>query len=56
MDYDNVEWTIEYFEKLNKRAEELGCPWLKVIIDKEHKMVYKDLVHQILGIGIALEG
>lgn len=51
---DNPEWTIDYFEKLNKVAEELGCNYLKVIIDRENKMVYKDQLHQIMGIGISV--
>lgn len=54
-DYDNVEWTVDYFKQLNQRAEELGCSYLKVIIDEDNKMVYKDALHQALGIGIKLE-
>jgi len=54
-DLDHVEWTVEYFKKLNKRADELGCSGLKVIIDEENKIVYKDMIHQLLGIGVRLE-
>lgn len=47
-------WTIEYFEELNKYAESIGCDFLKVIIDRENKIVYKDDFHRFLGIGIKL--
>lgn len=47
-------WTIEYFEELNKHAESIGCDFLKVIIDRENKIVYKDDFHRFLGIGIKL--
>lgn len=53
---DKPEWTVDYFKRLNEKADELGLPWLKVIIDDEKKMVYKDNIHMLLGIGIQLEG
>lgn len=52
---DNVEWTIDYFKWMNKRAEELGMSYLKVIIDEKNKIIYKDSIHQLLGIGIKVE-
>lgn len=48
------DWTIEYFEDLNRHADSIGCGYLKVIIDRENKMVYKDELHKLLGIGIQL--
>lgn len=51
---DDVKWTIEYFEQFNKRAEAVGFP--PVIIDKVKMKVYKDLLHQLLDIGVKLEG
>lgn len=43
----------EYYEELNRRADEMGCGYLKVIIRDGY--VYKDELHALLGIGIKLQ-
>lgn len=50
---DEIKWTIEYFKNLNERLANVGMP--KLIIDEENKMVYKDEIHKLLGIGVKLE-
>lgn len=54
MNNDDIEWTVDYFKNLNKRLEAVGMPTF--IIDEENKMVYKDVVHVALGLGVHLEG
>ena len=54
MNNDDIEWTVDYFKNLNKRLEAVGLP--TVIVDEENKMVYKDVVHKALGLGVHLEG
>lgn len=53
MSNETIEWTVEYFKKLNERLRAVGMP--EVIIDEENKMVYKDSIHKLLEIGIKLE-
>ena len=48
---EEVKWTKSYIESLNKRFEAVGMP--KFIIANGY--VYKDKIHQLLGIGIKLE-
>lgn len=48
---ENVKFTRKYIESVNEHAEKIGFP--KLIIADGY--VYKDLLHQILGIGIKLE-
>ena len=54
MNNDDIEWTVDYFKNLNKRLEAAGMP--TVIIDEKNKIVYKDLVHMVLGLGVLLKG
>jgi protein-disulfide isomerase-like protein with CxxC motif len=53
MNEEKIEWTIENMRNINKRLAAVGMPTF--IIDEENKMVYKDLIHQLLGIGVKLE-
>lgn len=53
MEHEEIEWTVDYFKGINERLKAVGMPQL--IIDEEKKMVYKDILHQALGIGIELE-
>ena len=48
---DNIKWTKSYFEQFNERAKACNMP--TVIIANGY--VYKDEIHQLLGIGIELE-
>ena len=50
---EDIKWTIEYMEELNKRLKDANMPQL--IIDKTNMIVYKDELHKILGIGVKLE-
>lgn len=50
---DEVKWTVEYMKSINRRLEAVELPTL--VIDEDSKMVYKDQLHQLLGIGIHLE-
>ena len=52
-DYDIDSWDLEYMKDLNRRLEEIGLPTF--VIDEENKMLYKDELHMILGIGIKLK-
>lgn len=48
---EEFKWTTEYMEALNKRLEAAGLPQF-IIHDG---FVYKDEIHQLLGIGIKLK-
>ena len=50
---DEVKWTVEYMKSVNRRLEAVGLPTF--VIDEDNKMVYKDKLHKLLGIGIHLE-
>ena len=50
---EEIKWTIEYWKGVNERLRKVGMP--QVIIDEENKMVYKDDVHMLLGLGVKLE-
>ena len=50
---EEIKWTIEYWKEINERLKAVGMP--QVIIDEENKMVYKDDVHMLLGLGVKLE-
>ena len=50
MNMNEISWTKSYMENLNKRLEAVGMP--KFIIADGY--VYKDELHQILGIGMKL--
>lgn len=52
-DYNVENWTVEYAKNFNKRLVAVGMP--PFIIDEERKMLYKDLLHQVLDIGIQLK-
>lgn len=52
-DYDIDNWDLDYMKDLNERLGKAGLP--KLVIDEENKMVYKDELHKLLGIGIKVK-
>ena len=50
---DPKDWTVLDVKELNERLKNVGLP--RLILDEEHMMVYKDDIHQILGIGLPLK-
>lgn len=48
---ENITWTQSYIEDLNKRLAQVGLPQFIV----KNGFVYKDELHEILGIGIKLK-
>lgn len=48
---ENITWTRSYIEDLNKRLAQAGLPQFIV----KNDFVYKDELHEILGIGIKLK-
>lgn len=48
---DNVKWTKSYMESLNERLKVIGMPTFVI----KNGFVYKDELHELLGIGIKLE-
>lgn len=48
---DNVKWTKSYMESLNERLKAIGMPTFII----KNGFVYKDELHELLGIGIKLE-
>ncbi len=55
IDLDHPEWTLEYFKALNERLEAVGMPKLIIVENEDNAIVYKDELHQFLGIGVLLE-
>ena len=52
-DWENLnEWTKEDWEDLNMSLKEMGLPTLII----ENDVVYKDILHQYLGIGFQIGG
>ena len=51
MSGEDVKWTRSFIEDLNRRLKENGMPQFII----EGNMVYKDEIHQILGLGVKLE-
>ena len=50
---DPKDWTVNDVKDFNERLSKVGMP--QFILDEENKMVYKDDLHKILGIGIKLK-
>lgn len=48
---DNIQWTKSYMESLNERLKAVGLPAFII----KNGFVYKDELHELLGIGIKLE-
>ena len=50
---DPKDWTVSDVKNFNERLKKVGMP--QFILDEEKKIVYKDYLHQILGIGLKLK-
>ena len=48
---EEIKWTKSYMENLNKRLEAVGMPTFII----KNGFVYKDELHEFLGIGVQLE-
>lgn len=48
-----IKWTVENMKTINERLRAAGMP--EFIIDEKNRKVYKDELHQFLGIGVSLE-
>ena len=52
-DHDVVNWNVSKVKELQERLKAVGMP--QFVFDEEERMLYKDEIHKLLGIGIKVK-